>query len=398
MGGFPGGAPYGGGGGGPPGTGGTTMGTYTPYGVSKTPKPYAKPDTKAYPRLKDIAKFDHWYQNMTALSRAHGLENVFDPNYAPDPNYYEQVLDFWFMQAFMYAVLCNVVGPIELRQYVLSQRATSDAQRALNDIVNHMKQSTYAVITTGDMMVEITSTRFDARKWARSALEFIIGFDELMTKYNDLQRIPAMQLNDVMRRTYMQQAVRQDKSFQAVSDREQDQLVMGHRGFTYPEYLQLLKSKAARMDATRRPRSIRDVETHNILGDHEDELEVRQAIMEANVTKSGEIVTGSRMPLSTWKSLSEDTQTIWDTIDANEKAKILAASKGEPRTQRRNIKLAEQGRSEEINANVHDKVDSDEDTEDEENPSMEANTALSTARMEAHPGDPRRMMGTNTPS
>jgi ribulose bisphosphate carboxylase small subunit len=28
---------------------------------------------------------------------------------------------------------------------------------------------------------------------------------------------------------------------------------------------------------------------------------------------------------------------------------------------------------------------------------MEANTALSTARMEAHPGDPRRMMGTNTP-
>ena len=51
----------------------------------------------------------------------------------------------------------------------------------------------------------------------------------------------------------------------------------------------------------------------------------------------------SRMPLTTWKSLSEETQSIWDSIDEAEKAKILAASRNDSKKPRRQVKLARGG-------------------------------------------------------
>ena len=52
-----------------------------------------------------------------------------------------------------------------------------------------------------------------------------------------------------------------------------------------------------------------------------------------------------------------------------------------------------------MEANVHDHNDEDGDTPDpDEKPSIQANTALTTARKEAHPGDPRRMLGSDKPS
>ena len=106
------------------------------------------------------------------------------------------------------------------------------------------------------------------------------------------------------------------------------------------------------------------------------------------------------MPLTTWKSLSDETQSIWDSIDEAEKAKILAASRNDSKKPRRQVKLAEQVSSNEtIIANSHESNVGEEEASDEEaTTTIQANTALTTARNEAHPGDPRRMMGTNTPS
>ena len=369
-----------------------------PSSHPKSPKPYAKADIKAYPVLKHIEKYSRWYDSALATARAHGIEDVFDPAYTPDVNNYNENLEFWYKQTFFYAVLCQTIKPSELTQYVEQQIGTSDAQKVLSDMNRHIRQSTYAVITTADMMKEITTTVFDVRSWDKTILEWILGFDKLMMEYNKLQRNPTMRLNDIMKRTYMQQALRESKGFQDISDREHERMVTGDDPYTYPQYLTLLKSKAARLDAAKKNKKIREIKTHDI-GRHPDEGRGTNDL-EINVAKTGDNVPGSRMPLTTWKSLSDETQSIWDQIDPAEKVKILAAARDDTRKMKRKVNFTDQTTTNEtIEANVHSTNDEDDDASDPgERQTFRVNTALSTARKEAHPGDPRRMMGTDNPS
>ena len=188
-----------------------------PHTHHKTPKPYAKADVKAYPVLKTIEHYSRWYDTTIAIARAHGLEDVFDKDYVPDPTNFDEVLDFWYKQTFVFSVFMNGVKPNELRQYVEDEKDTSDAQRVIINMNRHVKQSTFAVLTTVDMMAEIATTKYDQRTWNKTSLEFVLGFNKLMDQYNDLQRVPAMRINDIMRRTYMQQTLRNHKGFQKIS-------------------------------------------------------------------------------------------------------------------------------------------------------------------------------------
>ena len=262
----------------------------------------------------------------------------------------------------------------------------------------HIRQSTYAVITTADMMKEITTTLFDVKTWDKTVLEWILGFDKLMAEYNKLQRIPTMRLNDTMKRSYMQQALRDSKGFQDISDREHERMVTGDDPYTYPQYLTLPKSKAARLNAAKKTRKTREIKTHDV-GKHSDD-DHGSADREINVAKTGDNVPGSRMPLTAWKSLSDETQSIWDQIDPTEKAKILAAARDETKKLKRRVNFTDQTTTEDtIEANTHSMKSTDDDSSDsEDRPSIRVNTALSTARKEAHPGDPRRMMGNDIPS
>jgi hypothetical protein len=218
-----------------------------------------------------------------------------------------------------------------------------------------------------------------------------------MTEYNKLQRVQAMKLTDIMKRTHLQQALRNNKPLQEISDREQERMVMGGRPFTYPQYFSLVKSKAIRMDVAKKPKKVREAQKHDIISyiDEDDEPDD----WEVNVAKSTDNVPGSRMPLTTWKSLSEETQSVWDQIDPAEKAKILSASRDDSKKPKRRVNYAGQVANDQIETNVHDKSDENDDTSDpDERPTILANTALSTARKEAHPGDPRRMLGSDKPS
>ena len=73
------------------------------------------------------------YDGTIALARSHGLEeDVFDKYYTSDVTDYEETLDFWYKQAFFFAVLMVTVKPGELRQYVEDQKDTSDAQLVID--------------------------------------------------------------------------------------------------------------------------------------------------------------------------------------------------------------------------------------------------------------------------
>jgi hypothetical protein len=96
---------------------------------------------------------------------------------------------------------------MELRQYVERHCAQSNAQAALQEIVDHMKTSTHTAISTKDMMIKITNTCLDLRKWPKTTYDFIVLFNQLIDTYNSQQQIPELYINDHMRQLYLQNAV-----------------------------------------------------------------------------------------------------------------------------------------------------------------------------------------------
>jgi hypothetical protein len=98
------------------------------------------------------------YLTSGTRTLSHGVNEIFDPNFHLDMNNYDNIMLFKAKQTFFYAVLCYTIKPMELHQYVERHCAQSNAQAALQEIVDHMKTSTHAMIPTMDMMVEITTT------------------------------------------------------------------------------------------------------------------------------------------------------------------------------------------------------------------------------------------------
>ena len=401
------------GGGSPPPGGHISTTAAAPGGISI--KPLMKPDVKAYPILKAVAEYSKWYDDAYALARAQGIECIFDHTFVPAGMSAKQV--FHYVQAFMYAVLRRTIRPPELWQYIEFYSKHSDAQACLIAITNHVRKSTYAIITLRDNMQAIVNARM-IKDWKGSALEFIIAFDAMMDEYNKNQASRQLWINSHQKRQYLQNAVTGVRGLQDVLDRETDRVTMGDLPFTYEQYLHTLKSVATRLDDKRKKEGRRFANWHDI------DVEDTPSKIEANVSEVDRMEYlineakrrkdpsdyAAQMNRDTWKSLKPETQEAWDKLPKEEKIKLLTYSKD--RHDRRNAKVNFTDISDTMDINNHeikgDEVEDDQPSKDDSQESsgeLKVNTsewkihnAEQRARSEAHPGDIRRMMGTNSPA
>ena len=108
--------------------------------------------------------------------------------------------------------------------------------------------------------------------------------------------------------------------------------------------------------------------------------------------------SGSSMDKETWKLISPEGQGEWDKLTSADKAKILSYAK------QRAAKTSDGT----METNVHAIKDDASDTPPEESAAqddsqitntdkVDVNNAVSEARGKTHPGDPRRMLGSDTP-
>ena len=373
------------------------------YREDKASRPLLKADIKAYPVLKDTIDFDQWYKDCYATAKAQGTDDIWDMTViAPDATYKTR-LEFYHRQTYTYAVLRRAVRPPELREHVEANSFTCDAMKTIWAITNHMRHSTSAVITLREMMIKITSDRLDLRKWNKPVYEYIISFVELMNRYNKTQGTADLQINWRQKKTYLQNAVSQVRPLQAVIDRETDRMVLGGEPFGFPEYLSALKNVATRMDEGRDKRSRREI---NVLmeadPEHEQEYEgpdtsrlVEFAINE--LKRQGRPADySSKMNRDTWNSLSSESQKTWDTLAEEEKSKILSYAKD--RSERRDAKANVTETKSKTTVNFHETDEpKEENTTEESQPesqNIQVSNVVTQARSEAHPGDPRRMLGT----
>ena len=325
-----------------------------------------------------------------------------DPNYTPDPNNMSERIQWQYTQNFGYAVLRFVVIPTELRQYVEGQSGTSDAQLVLIQMTDHVKNSTYAMISTREMLTKIVTAKLNIKTWTKSTYDYIVTLNHSFHLYNSQQGNPAMKINEYQMRAYMQNALSAVRVFREASDREHDRIIEGKPAFTYEEYMICIKSAASRLDSERTSRSSRDVNMADHGESYDDESFKRESldINEAKRQSRPPSSFSASMNKETWNSLEKGTQDIWDTLSKEEKTKILtyAKDRSEKRTSA-NVHSLED--IDQISANVHDTKDVEErgekPPENGENTSIDVHNVLTGIRSEAHPGDPRRVMGSSKP-
>ena len=104
------------------------------------------------------------------------------------------------------------------------------------------------------------------------------------------------------------------------------------------------------------------------------------------------------MSRDTWRSLTPDAQKVWDQLDDESKALILSNSQSNKGRTKRKVQA---------NMTIQELTEEeDEETSSEEPPASNENDgntiqannteALTNAKNEAHPADPRKMMGKKT--
>ena len=403
SGGFPGnngghsGGPPSGGSSGPNGGGGG--GGFDPYGQNQNNfqvqvfKPIEKPTVKAYPVLKEIEKYDKWYQDLLTTSRSHGTDDVLKEQYRPDS--YNAFARFEQVQKFMYAVFRYTVRPTELEEYVQDEIMTGDAQQAIANIKQHMRHSTYAILSSQTTMQDIITTRFQPGK--EKAYDFILRFNELFRAYNRQQRRPELRISPFHKRSYLQTALSPARDFKSIADRETDRLAMGGAEFTYLEYLTAAKAVASRYDKGGPPRRTRDI--NNVINEREDDSD-EDTVTETQINEVRRKTRdpknfAAQMNKETWGSLSKDTQKTWDEISKEDKAKILQYSM-DREAKRKTLIKANMHLTDTISENEDAANEGDDEASVEDgNAQISVNNAIQRARNDAHIGDPRRVLGSD---
>lgn len=356
-----------------------------------------KPDLKPFPELRSDADFPQWYEDVMAIARAQGFVGIFLGE-RPDPNNQTECLEFDRKLAFGYMMLRKKVLMPQGKRIIQNHRQSWDAQMILWDIIHYNRHSTHAILSGRQILEKLTTLVFEAAS-GRSALTFVTSFERMLETYNDQQSDVGMMLPPPMMKAMLQRSVAGVAMLQDVANREQERIAQGGQLFDYFEYLHILKSTATIYDQKRQRRS---AHTHALTGWDDDEpggptLETAGSIEEAVdyvINEMRRRTPGSSMNKETWKSISKDGQGTWDKMSDSDKAKILRYA-----TERASLT------KDKVESNTHSidhGDDADAKTMDmatDEAPSrgeddiVAINNAVSKARGQAHPGDPRRMLG-----
>ena len=263
-----------------------------------------------------------------------------------------------------------------------------DAQLILIELRLDAIHSTAGMLSLRDMLSKVISMRYDS-KWAGTAVSFITVFLQNIEDYNERQADPTTRITDAMKRTYLEQAISTSSTLSSVTDREHECIIAGGARYSFTQYVSAVWSKAQHIDSFRQTPSrtraahVSDLEIPEIESVDSPPGPVEELLLwEANRTK---------MALSTWRSLSTEAQTAWDTIQNTDKEKILGDKprNDPPRT-------AAVSDVHPVSALSDPTADEDPTTEP-----LEAHAATSRRKdaiANAAPGDPRAVMSSAQPS
>lgn len=298
-----------------------------------------KRDPTVFPILKDERFNDQWHRSFTIQANAQGVSDVLDPKYkAPDST--AQAL-FDEKQKFLFAVLDTKVltdkGKAILRKY----EATSNAQMAYADLLDHHLKSTKASMSSSTILSYLSSTKITDGNWHGTTEGYILNWQDKVRLYERLVD-HADRLSDGNKRIMLQNAVHGLEDLRQVKNTA-DLLKAAGKDITFDQYVSLLLSAAAAYDIhhSTKPKGKRQVFTHDFIPIDEDindedlddepyDIDHDLGTLQAYASfqpKSGNLSQRVRMAKDKWFALDSKSKELWDQLDDKAKSIILGYSK-----------------------------------------------------------------------
>ena len=324
---------------------GTRSSTTTATLPTRTRDPIAefkkgiKRDSNSFSVYKDEKQWDTWQQSTLAQARAQDVAEILDGNYVATSA--EDTALFWEKQKFMYAVFERTLQTDQGKAFVRGHETDFDAQAIYRGLVEYSLKSTKASLDTSTTLAYITSAKVGDGSWKGTSQAFILHWQDQIRLYEKLVA-KTEHFPDSIKRVMLENAVRPIAELRAVKDQADQLKTTSGKDLTYEEYSRLTLSAAANYDVGFLPQGRygqatprRAVYRHElvmpedaIIEDVNGQYDIDIGIdtIQANVTNQH--APGSRMPFPRWKSLSPETQGIWDTIPDHEKATILGGPNG----------------------------------------------------------------------
>jgi hypothetical protein len=253
-----------------------------------------KHDSGSFLMYKDEKQWDTWQCSTMAQARAQDVHEILDTSYLPTSSEDQQL--FAMKQEFMYSVFKRTLQTDMGKALFCRHKSDFDAQTLYQSLLEYSIKSTKASLDTSKLLAYITITKLRAVHNQADQLKTTSG-----------------------------------------------------TALTYEEYSRLLLSAAASYDNELLPHARQNTTPSHCSVYMQDLINPRDSVLnttdevydidtdidiiQAHVSNQ-QHAPGSRMPFPHWKSLSPNTQAIWDTIPDSDKALILGLGNKNPPMQR----------------------------------------------------------------
>ncbi len=365
-----------------------------------------KPDISMYPVLRDQGKYYKWDDNFVRLTQAFGFGKALDDTYNPDeftqPKEHAALAQ---AMAFLYAVLEIKVKTDEGRAIIHAHAENMDVRGIFRDLRRHAQNSMHATFLEGKLLSKISNATIVG--WSGTYLSFINKYVDTVLEYNDHASEPLL---TAQVKSMLEKAVASVPGLNQVKvDGEYHAVLNNRPSLDYSQYLIMLKNKAQVLDEERSGRrTTRGINLHEF---DSSDTSICDEIMEYAVNLAGRPGNiSAKMNKETWSSLSPEGQKTWDQLSDKDKARILtyARNRGSPSkapSEQRSVNFTDLSPD-------PDTVDTTPDPEpsidegqpdashdvDSSSEEIAINQAISQARRDAHPGDPRKMLSSPNPT
>ena len=146
-----------------------------------------------YKSLKESKQWSTWYHATVATAIAHGLQNILDSNYVPQPGNDKDLFDPW--QCFFFSVLTTCVhtpdGVLLVQQHSDPKDVAKfgNAQSLFAALVQKSQTGIHALLTAAQLEKEINSFVLN-ESWTQGISHFLTTFSHRLMDLDNLRDVP----------------------------------------------------------------------------------------------------------------------------------------------------------------------------------------------------------------
>jgi hypothetical protein len=304
-----------------------------------------KRDPALFTILKDNKQWDNVHRTLKVQTCYQDVDDVLNPTYVPQTT--QDIELFAEKQKYMHSVFERILQTDEGKVIVRSHDADRDAQLIYSEFLQVMTKSTEAMMDSGVLLSYLTAAKVSDGTGRGAAKAFVLHWMEKLRLCHELILYPADRLSENTQRALLQTAVQGLDVLRQVQTQCDLQKTVHGTVITFAQCCALLINTATGYDnrnnkSTSHGKSRRSVfNSETFFGDHDDitydddttefdfDVDATPAELLAFAMDRRErpqFKSGSRMPITRWKALSDAAKKIWDQMEDDDKAKILALS------------------------------------------------------------------------